>query len=188
MTDSPVTIRLRELERSDLPQLNFWRNDKGLIDLLGNNFLFISSAIDERWFDDYLHSRDQAVRLAIIVEQTGQYIGNVNLTSIHRVNRSAEFSILVGDRHHWGKGIGQAASRLMLAHAFDDLNLHRVYLSVIKDNHRAIHVYKKVGFSEEGCQRHAIFKDGLYCDLVIMSILRDEFQADTTKAPVETIT
>jgi RimJ/RimL family protein N-acetyltransferase len=175
MMESPVTIRLRELERSDLPRLNAWRNDKALLELLGNNFLFISSAIDEAWFDDYLQNRDRTVRLAIIVESSGEYIGNVNLTSIHRINRAAEFSILIGDKQYWSRGIGEQATRAMLQHAFVDLNLHRVSLSVIRENDRAIRVYRKVGFVDEGCQRQAVFKDGVYRDVVLMAILRDEF-------------
>jgi RimJ/RimL family protein N-acetyltransferase len=167
-------IRLRELERADLATLNRWRNDPELLDLLGNNFLFIAGAVDEKWYESYLASREHNVRLAIVLEKGGQYVGNVNLTGIHPVNRSAEFSILIGDKALWGKGVGQEATRLMLAHAFGDRNLHRVHLSVLATNARALRLYEGVGFRTEGTLRQAVFKTGAYHDLVMMSVLRHE--------------
>jgi diamine N-acetyltransferase len=175
MSNSVAKVKLRELDRSDLPRLNGWRNDKEIIELLGNNFLFISGAIDENWFQSYLQDRERNVRLAIIAEETGEYVGNVNLTSIHRVNRSAEYSILIGEKRYWSKGIGVEATRLMLYHAFMDLNLNRVYLTVIRENVRALRLYRRLNFVEEGCQRQSIFKDGSYRDLIAMSILKREF-------------
>lgn len=167
-------IKLRELERADLPALNRWRNDPELLDLLGNNFLFIAGAVDEKWYESYLASREHNVRLAITLADSGDYVGNVNLTAIHPVNRSAEFSILIGEKSLWGKGVGQEATRLMLAHAFADRNLHRVYLHVLATNARAVRLYERVGFRTEGTLREAIFKSGAYHDLVMMSVLRDE--------------
>jgi len=167
-------IRLRELERGDLPALNRWRNDPELLDLLGNNFLFIAGAVDEKWYESYLAVREHNVRLAITVEPGGEYVGNVNLTGIHPVNRSAEFSILIGDKTVWGKGVGREATRFMLAHAFPDRNLHRVYLSVLASNERALRLYARVGFRTEGTQRQAVFKNGTYHDLVTMAVLRHE--------------
>ncbi|MDB5336428.1 MAG: acetyltransferase family protein [Planctomycetaceae bacterium] len=170
-----VDIHLRELEHGDLAQLNSWRNDPEVVDWLGNNFLFISRDVDDEWFRSYLANRDRALRLTIIVTKTGEYIGNVNLTSIHPINRSAEFSILIGERRYWSQGIGRQASEFMLRHAFNDLNLNRVYLSVLSHHERAIRLYYHLGFAVEGNLREAIFKHGLFFDLQMMSILKSEF-------------
>lgn len=168
-------ITLRELEKSDLAQLNSWRNDPALIASLGNNFLFISGAVDDAWFENYLQQRDKVVRLSILAD--GRYIGNVNLTSIHPINRSAEFSIMIGSAQERGKGVGLEATRHMLHHAFEDRGLNRVYLTVLKDNAAAIALYKKIGFKEEGVKRQEIFKNGQFHDVVMMAILREEFKA-----------
>ena len=71
----------------------------------------------------------------------------------------------------------------MMTHAFCNLNLQRVYLTALVNNHRAIHLYEKIGFQREGILRHAAFKEGQYQDLVLMSLLREEFlPVDTSKA------
>jgi len=172
-SDSP--IYLRELEKKDLAQLNNWRNDKKLLDLLGNNFLFISGAVDDNWFDNYLQNREKAVRLAIILKKGDLYIGNVNLTSIHAINRSAEFSLMIGEETHRGKGIGLLATNMMLQHAFKDRGLNRVHLDVLKENAAAIKLYEKAGFKREGVKRQDIFKNGTFHDVVMMSQLKEEF-------------
>ena len=173
-----ITIDLRELDRGDLSRLNTWRNDPEVIRLLGANFLFIGAAIDEQWFAGYLSTRASAVRLAIVVSTSNLCIGVVNLTSIHAINRSAEFSIMLGDKDYWSQGAGQQATARILRHGFADVNLHRIHLTVLADNTRARCLYQRFGFREEGVQRDAVYKEGKFCDLVTMSLLKAEFHDD----------
>ncbi|HWB12523.1 MAG TPA: GNAT family protein [Pirellulales bacterium] len=170
-----VDVYLRELERRDLERLNAWRNDAEIAEGLGNNGLFISRDVDEQWFQHYMANRDRAVRLAIVVKDSDEYIGNVNLTSIHPVNRSAEFSILIGERRYWGRGIGRSAGEVMLRHAFLDLNLHRVHLSVLSGHDYAIRLYHSLGFVDEGTARECVFKHGRFHDQRLMAILKTDY-------------
>jgi RimJ/RimL family protein N-acetyltransferase len=63
----------------------------------------------------------------------------------------------------------------MVRHAFDTLNLNRVWLHVGEDNARAMRVYQKVGFRTEGRLRQDIFRDGRYWDSLLMAVLREEW-------------
>lgn len=171
-----MTYSLREIGKADIPIINKWRNDKELIDLLGNNFLYISDAVDNDWFDNYMKNRQYAIRLAIIDTRADLLIGTVQLTSIHSINRSAEFSILIGDKNYWSKGAGSFSTKAMLSHGFSNMNLHRIYLTVLESNGRALSMYTKTGFKQEGNLREAIFKSGCYHNLILMSVLHSEFQ------------
>lgn len=173
-----IDIHLRELTHNDLPTLNNWRNDPEVIQFLGANFHFIGPAVDSQWFDAYLASRSTAVRLAIVVSDLNLFVGIVNLTTIHAINRSAEFSIMLGDKEFWSKGIGHQATKQTLRHGFFNLNLHRIYLSVLSTNTRAIKLYKRLGFREEGMQIDAIFKEGTFCDLINMALIKKEFHVN----------
>jgi UDP-4-amino-4,6-dideoxy-N-acetyl-beta-L-altrosamine N-acetyltransferase len=171
-----MQFQLRELQRSDLSALNRWRNDPDVVRHLGANFQFIGLEVDERWFDSYLAGRDRAVRLAVVDTERDRLLGVVYLTDIHRINRSAEFGIMIGEKDAWCRGVGTAATAMILTHGFDNLNLHRIYLSVLAENTRAIRVYEKVGFRQEGCQREAVFKGGRYLDVLLMAILASEYR------------
>jgi len=47
---------------------------------------------------------------------------------------------------------------------------------VLEDNKSAIHIYNKLGFKTEGVLRKSLFKDNKYHNLIIMSILKEEFE------------
>lgn len=168
---SDNTIFLREIERGDLPTINAWRADKALVSLLGGNFRYVGTEIDGKWFDSYLGARAGNVRLAVCLAATQAMVGVTYLLGIDWVNRSAEFSIQIGAESARGHGIGEAATRLTLEHAFGDLNLNRISLTVLASNTRAIALYEKVGFRAEGLLRQAAFKDGRYLDVIPMALL-----------------
>jgi RimJ/RimL family protein N-acetyltransferase len=98
----------------------------------------------------------------------GKYLGEVVLT-INDDNRSAGMRIMIQDG--FGKGYGTAAIKHVLDYAFNERNLHRVDLEVYEFNDRAIHVYKKCGFREEGRLRDALLWDGVFHDAIVMSVL-----------------
>jgi RimJ/RimL family protein N-acetyltransferase len=172
-----TAVTLRELARSDIPLINAWRQDRLITDPLGAPPRHISLDVDAAWFEDYLAHRATNVRCAICVAGDETPVGLVSLTSIHQVYRSGEFHMMIGRRDVHGRGIGTAATIAMLRHGFLDLNLHRIYLSVLVSNTPAVRVYEKVGFRREGVAREAVFKNGAYEDMVLMAMLKSEFEA-----------
>lgn len=113
--------------------------------------------------------------LAIQTVLDERYVGNVFLRNINWVSRSAEFSMFLGCRELWGKGLGQEASRLMLDHAFAELGLHRVWLTAFSFNPRALACFERVGFRREGIFRDAVYCDGAFHDTVVMGMLEQEY-------------
>lgn len=168
---------IREIERSDLCKINAWHNDRELSSLLGGNYHFAGSEVDESWFEHYLGNREASVRCAIVeIDELGneKVIGVVYLMDIDYVNRSGELHIMIGDKAERGKGAGTFAVNAMVAHAFNDLNLRRIQLEVLEENERAIRVYERTGFKVEGVKREAVFKGGLYRNIVLMAVLRED--------------
>lgn len=166
--------RLRELERKDLREINKWRNDKDLIDCLGATFRFINNEVDEKWFDNYMSSRNTQVRCSI-VDESDNILGLVSLVKIDNINQSAELHIMIGGLNNRGKGIGTFAVKGVLNHAFFNLNLNRIELTVLSNNERAIALYEKIGFKREGIKRKARYKNGKFVDMILYSLLKDEY-------------
>lgn len=167
--------KLRELEKRDLPEINKWRNDPALISCLGAPFRFINLDVDMRWFESYMSNRNGCIRCAITTTESDDILGLVSLTNIDYIERNAVFHIMIGDSSNQGKGIGSFAVEAMLYHAFKNMNLHRVELTVLSTNKRAIHLYEKAGFIKEGTKRSANFKNGEYIDVYCYAILGNEF-------------
>lgn len=170
-----MDIFLRELTSKDIDVINQWRNDPSTVDMLGAPFRFINKEVDELWFENYLKNRSNNVRLAICETGTGLTLGAAYLLNIDWLSRNAEYAIWLGNKNNRGNGIGTKVTKLVLKHAFNDLNLHRIYLTLLESNFVALSLYGNMGFIKEGLLRDAIFKNGAYHNLITMSILNYDF-------------
>jgi RimJ/RimL family protein N-acetyltransferase len=103
-----------------------------------------------------------------------QIIGFTVLRNLQMVHRSAELGIRIGAEAERGKGYGGRAVALVLNYAWNSLNLHRVSLTVLAHNERAIASYLASGFVHEGVLKQAAFIDGKWCDVAVMAVLRPE--------------
>lgn len=166
-------FKLRELERKDICIINSWRNDPELIELLGAPFRYINSEVDSKWFDSYISNRNTTIRCAVTEDDNDKIIGLVSLTDIDHLNQSATLHIMIGDKAARGKGAGTFAVKKMIDHAFRNINLHRIELSVLNYNLAAIHVYEKCGFIREGVKRQAVYKNGTFTDMYLYAVLRE---------------
>ena len=92
------------------------------------------------------------------------------------VVRRGEWGILIGEPEHWNQGYGREVARRMLEYAFEELNLNRVELRVNAANPAGIKAYEAAGFVREGTLRQAGWVEGRYEDMLVMSVLREEWQ------------
>ena len=174
-------ITLREISRDDIPTFNQWRRDPVVSDGIGAPKRFISLDVDVKWYEDYLTRRGNEVRCAVCLAESGQLVGMVSLTRIDHVHRNAEYNAMVGERESHGRGIGTEATRAMIRHGFLDLNLHRIYVNILRENVASIRMCEKAGFREEGVIREGAYKNGRYHDLVLMGVLKSDLR--TGEAP-----
>jgi len=172
-------VRLRAVEREDIPRFVEWLNDQEVI--AGLLIKLPMSTWDEtHWFENLASRPAEERPLAVdarLPDGSWKHIGNVGLQQIEWTNRVAEFGIFIGDKTFWNHGYGSEATRLTLKHGFETLNLNRIYLYVFETNPRAIRAYEKCGFVHEGKLRQSVYRNGRYIDILLMSILRSEWDA-----------
>ena len=97
------------------------------------------------------------------IEHEGRPIGQANYRDLQPKGKSAEVGIGIGEPALWGKGLGREALGLLVKHLVDDLGVHRVTLSVLAYNDRAISSYKAAGFEVEGIERDGVMTDRGTC-------------------------
>ena len=171
-------VRLRALDTPDLPYFVTWLNDPEVIEFLTiYQPLSLSQEVD--WFQKALSGPRDEIPLGIevLVEGKWKLVGNISFHKVNWLDRSTEVGIFIGEKDCWNKGYGREAMQLMVQHAFDHLNMNRVFLRVYANNLRGIASYRRVGFIEEGRLRQAVYKNGQYVDVLIMSILHSEWNA-----------
>lgn len=85
---------------------------------------------------------------------------------------------MIGRKNLLGQGYGREALSLLQKFAFETLNLNRLELEVYDFNERGRRCYASCGFKEEGRLRQKMFKNGKYCDVIVMSVLAEEYRAN----------
>jgi len=170
-------VRLRPLEGADLERARDWVNDwttcRGV-----NRVLPVTAEEQAQWFR---RLADDPARIAFAVDARTEpdrdwaHVGTAGFNGIDARSRSAELWLIIGPAARRGQGLGTEATRLLVWYGFRCLNLHRIALYSPATNRRALSVYRKVGFVEEGRAREAVFFEGHYTDAVHMGLLEHEF-------------
>jgi len=166
-------VALTPLGTDDLPALMSWINEREQV-LFNAPYKLVHENQHKAWFEG-MQERNDVVIFGVRLLESNELIGSCQLHSIDNVHRSAELQIRIGNTSQ-RQGYGIEAVRLLLKFAFNDLNLHRVYLHVFSTNTAAIRLYEKAGFKKEGVLREAVHINGKYIDVAVMGILRDEYE------------
>ena len=169
-------VRLRQLRDSDIAQRATLGRSREIVRGFGGD-------LDE---NEPMAEPDAAAELGhrfgpgphwVIADKHDVFIGMVRLAPIDVANRSARLGIGILDPARLGHGHGSEAIGLALAHGFGCLDLHRVSLTVLADNSRAIAAYTRCGFVVEGRFRDSLFRDGKWHDDLSMAILKPQWEA-----------
>ena len=113
------------------------------------------------------------VNFAITDGRSGRLMGSVGL-DIDRLNHNAEIIYWLG-KEFWGLGYATEAAQAVVQYGFEKLRLHRIYARYLSRNTASGRVLEKLGMTHEGCLRGHLKKHGVYEDLNVMGIMKDEF-------------
>lgn len=152
-----------------------WSKDAGMMRLFDSDVPRPRVARQTRSETERWAYRDTAIEWAIQVVDGDVVIGRIGLHRYLPSHRSADFHVGIGDRVHWSKGYGREAVTLLLNYAFGEMDLHRVGLIVFAANERAVALYRRLGFVQEGRWRQFLRRDGVDQDVLVMGILRHEW-------------
>jgi len=118
--------------------------------------------------------KDTRFPFAIFTLADDRLIGQCVLYRQDVRNRFGRIGIVIGAPRNRGRGYGTDALRILVNYGFKELNLHRLEIEVFAFNKEAIRTYEKVGFKCEVTKRQALYRDGVYNDVLVMGILRQE--------------
>jgi RimJ/RimL family protein N-acetyltransferase len=170
-------IMLREYRREDLPYITAWANDMETTKYLSDLFTWPQTVKNR---EDFLEMRLSGGRrdagFVIADKETQEYIGQADLMDINWIDRCATVGIVIAQQKNRGCGIGTDALTLLTDYTFLHLGLERVQLEVYSGNSRGIACYERVGFVKEGVKRRARFIAGSYMDVILMSMLREDWE------------
>ncbi len=172
-------IKLRDLKKKDAPLMLEWMHEPDVQKWFKKDMKHMSIGDVENFIADSKNCLEingllQNAHFAIVQDCDDEYLGTVSLKDIDYVNYTAEYAIVLRKKAR-GSGIAFSATGLVLKKAFNELGLHRVYLSVYASNTMAIRLYEKIGFTLEGEFREHIMIDREYVNWKWYGMLASEF-------------
>ena len=168
-------VTLSKPQKEDMPLLLEWRNDP-------NNRKYFreyrETNLEDQlnWYENII-MKDPTWHHFIVkpILEPNKVIGVVLLNHIHPIYRTGEFGITLGDSEYREKGYGKDMLLTLIKYGFNQLNLNRIWCEVYSNN-TSIHMYRKIGFKDEGILRQTVYKDGEYLDSYILGMLKSDYE------------
>jgi ribosomal protein S18 acetylase RimI-like enzyme len=112
----------------------------------------------------------------LVAERNGKIIGHAFLAPLHLKSISHVVQLSIGVYHgSQGKGIGTALMEELIAWAKQSMTVEKIELNVRASNNRAIALYNRMGFVEEGRLKNRIkVSANHYIDDLLMALNLNE--------------
>lgn len=168
-------IRLRPFEETDSLALNLMRSDtEGMKLLIGNPFPG-NEASQKEWIS-HMYGKGIQQNIYLLIEEngTGHAAGYIAARNIDYVNSHADVGVYISPAFR-KKAYFKDAQTLFYDYLFNQLNLHKLHSIALPENAISVNSIKKLGYVEEGLMKEHIFQDGIYKDVLVVSIFKDMF-------------
>lgn len=159
---------LRRLEEKDAPFMLEWMHD----DTINSKFQYPFGEMTIEKVKAFIeNSFDEENKHFAIVDENDEYLGTISLKHISQRDRNAEYAIVTRKKVQ-GTGVARQATHELMKYAFEELELHKIYLNVLVENTRARKFYEKCGFEQEGIAKETVKIHGKYESIVWYGIIK----------------
>lgn len=168
-------VKLRAVEFEDLELLRQLTNDPTYEEMIVGWSFPISKREQIEWYEKE-KGQNTVIRYIIETEKDGM-VGMIGLKDIDWKNGVASGAgMRIIRKEFKSKGIATDAWMTLLKYAFNELRLNRINGCALDYNKASLRVTEKVGFKVEGIQRQAIYKNGRFNDLIMLGILKEDYE------------
>ncbi len=169
-------VKLTSLNEEDLAILENWYNDVNFLRLYDVISAFPKSEMQLLQMLNNKRSSSNSYIFAVRTLEDNTLIGVTGFEEILWNNGAATIFVGIGSSESRGKGYGKEALNLAMEFGFQELNFHRIQLTVIQYNKSAVNLYESLGYKREGIYREFIHRDGRRYDMYLYGILREEWE------------
>jgi len=175
-------VALRPMTTADLPHLVRWGSQADFRWMQwGMQPGEFDAANARKWIERMTRDGESG---AWVIEYESRPVGFTNFRDVKPNAKSCEVGIGIGEPSLWGKHLGREALQLEVTYLQKDLGMHRIGLSVIAHNDRAIWMYKSLGFVVAGVERDGIGRGDVFLDDVKMGLVQGKPRPDFDPRPV----
>lgn len=165
---------LRPFSKADAAAIQNLANNKEVAGIIGlPQPYLLEHAIDWIEIQPELIQLGTEYPLAIVEKKSNDLIGTITLR-VNKEHFKGELGYWIG-RPYWGRGFATEAVKRMISFGFEDLELNKVWASVLLRNKGSIAVLKKAGLFKESILKQDRLISGKYEDINQFGILREDY-------------
>jgi RimJ/RimL family protein N-acetyltransferase len=117
--------------------------------------------------------KSSSLVLTIVSNTDGQLIGVISIKDIDHIQRRGEIALVTNEKRMPGAAL--EAMALMTTHAFDRLNLQKLYAGQHEGLWKWVNTLTLIGYRIEGLRRNHGFRNGRPYDVILTGITAEEF-------------
>jgi ribosomal-protein-alanine N-acetyltransferase len=169
-------VYLVALSQEDVVNSNWygWFNDEELCKTLQQHYYPNTLELQLDFFRKNIGNSDSKLQLGICKPENATLLGIISLSNIDFINRKAEISAVIGEAEGRNINIFRESCQLLCDHAFNTLNLNKIYGGSISKELADL-MCRFLKGKREGVAREDIYKRGTYHDAYLYGILRQDF-------------
>lgn len=154
-----------------------WFNDEEVTEILSQHYYPNSPERQLQFYRDNILNNPSKCQLGVLHKEAQEFIGVISLNDIQHIHRCAEISGgLIAEKKYRNIKFFVEANQLMMAHAFDTLNIYKLWGGSIRKELTDLYC-RTLGFSMEGIRRGQIYKNGKQNDVYSIGITREDYYA-----------
>lgn len=167
-------VSLRALAQADVPRWAQWFNDAAITRHMNKGAFPNTEAQQTEVLETLQRSRSD-IQLAIVAADSGELTGIIGLHHIDWIHRRGDISIVIGEPSR-RRGLGSEAIRLMAAHGFGKLNLHKITAGMWATNVGSRRAFERNGFRLEAILCESFWFEDRWVDEIRLGLLRKDWE------------
>ena len=151
-----------------------WFNDEENTEFMQQHYFPNSRQLQLKYFSDKIEGNDQKLQLGIYHKKDKLLIGTISLNDINFQHRKCEISGFIGERKYQTLKPFLEANKLLIGHAFEQLNMHRIYGGALNKDVSDFFV-RLLNFETEGVLINDVYKNGKYHNVYLIGLLKEDY-------------
>lgn len=165
-------VELRTVEEEDIEFLR----DSVNLPVIRRNILSVRKPENRDSSEDFFENvvcSDDTVHFLICKD--GERAGIISVEDKGSVEKLGQLGLWIHPDYH-NQGLGTESTELLIDHAFEQLDYHKLYARVHENNEASQSLWEKLEFEEEGRLKEHCYVEGEYLDVIMYGMLRREWR------------
>ncbi|MBR0168704.1 MAG: UDP-4-amino-4,6-dideoxy-N-acetyl-beta-L-altrosamine N-acetyltransferase [Synergistaceae bacterium] len=170
MSDA-MNVEMTRVREDDLDMIMDWRM-RPYITRYMNTDPVLTREGQRKWFQHIQNSEDQ---IHWVIRLDGKPIGLINVVEIDRVNSRCSWGYYIAEKEYRSLQLAMFLEWSLYDYVFDVLKLHKLCNETWTENAQVVKLHIMCGSTQDGIMRQHIYKNGVFHDVSIGSILAEEW-------------